>query len=76
MAWIAGERVILRAWERDDVRAHWEAAQSADTPDERLRDWHEPPRSLVQIEAEFEAQQEDPTMPFALIIEADGRAGG
>ena len=38
MAWIAGERVVLRAWERDDVQACWEASQTADALGQRLRD--------------------------------------
>jgi len=77
MAWIAGDRVILRAWERDDVRAHWEAAQTADTMGERLRDWLEPPKSLFQREQEFEANQSepDPTV-IRMIIEAEGRPIG
>ena len=54
MAWIAGERVILRAWEREDVHARWESDQTPDTSEMRLRDWHEPPRSLAQREQEFE----------------------
>lgn len=77
MAWITGERVTLRAWEREDVRARWETDQTADSTEVRLRDWHEPPRSLQQREAEFDAQQSEPDAgTVALIIEADGRAVG
>jgi RimJ/RimL family protein N-acetyltransferase len=77
MAWIAGDRVGLRAWERDDVQACWEAAQNDDASGQRLRDWHEPPRSLYQREQEFETFQTD-TDPSVvrMIIEADGRAVG
>jgi diamine N-acetyltransferase len=76
MAWIAGERVILRAWERDDVRAHWEASQSSENVGQRQRDWHEPPRSLAQMEAEFDAQGDDSDDCVRLIIEADGHPVG
>lgn len=76
MAWIAGERVILRAWERDDVRAQWEASQSAENVGQRQRDWHEPPRSLAQMEAEFDAHHEDSDDGVRLIVEADGRPVG
>jgi RimJ/RimL family protein N-acetyltransferase len=77
MAWIAGERVMLRAWERADVQACWEAAQSGEALGQRLRDWLEPPRSLYQREQEFEAVQgePDPTV-VRMIIEADGHAVG
>jgi RimJ/RimL family protein N-acetyltransferase len=77
MAWIAGDRVVLRAWERDDVRARWESDQTVDATEMKLRDWHEAPRSLQQREAEFDAQIAEPdaaTVP--LIIEVDGRAVG
>jgi len=77
MAWIAGEHVVLRAWERDDVRLRWETEQTADATESRLRDWHEAPRSLQQREAEFDAQatEPDPTV-VALIIEAAGTVIG
>lgn len=77
MAWIAGERVVLRAWEREDVQARWEADQTADTTEVRLRDWHEPPRSLAYREQEFDAAlaEADETV-VALIIEAERRAVG
>jgi RimJ/RimL family protein N-acetyltransferase len=77
MAWIAGDRVALRAWERDDVQACWDAAQNADASGQRLRDWHEPPRSLYQREQEFETFQND-TDPSVvrMVIQADGRAVG
>ena len=77
MAWIAGDRVVLRAWERDDVTAYWEASQTADALGQRLRDWHEPPESLHQLELEFEtwASEPDPAV-VRLIVEADGRAVG
>ncbi len=77
MAWIAGERIVLRAWERDDLRPHWDAAQTADAGGQRLRDWHEPPRSFQQIEQDFDTwhAEPDPTV-VRLIIEADGRAIG
>lgn len=77
MAWIAGDRVVLRAWERDDIRVRWETDQTADATEQRLRDWHEPPKSLQQREAEFDALQGEPDLTtVALIIEADGRAVG
>jgi RimJ/RimL family protein N-acetyltransferase len=78
MAWIAGERVILRAWERDDIRARWEAEQSVEAAEaERLRDWHEPPRSLLRREQEWEAEQSEPDASVvSLVIVADGRAVG
>ena len=77
MAWIAGERVTLRAWERDDIQIRWESDQTADTEEQRLRDWHEAPRSLQQREAEFEAQVAEPDpATVAMIIEADGRVVG
>lgn len=77
MAWIAGERVTLRSWEHDDVRVRWETDQTADSTEARLRDWHEPPKSLQQREAEFEAQQAEPDAAVvSLIIEVQGRAVG
>ena len=77
MAWIAGERVTLRAWEREDVRTRWEADQSADAEEQRLRDWHEPPRSLFRREQDFEAEHSEPeSSEVSLIIEAEGRAVG
>lgn len=77
MAWIAGDKVVLRAWEREDVRACWEASQTPDASGQRLRDWHEPPRSLFQREQEFESfeAETDPTT-VRMIIEAEGRAVG
>lgn len=77
MAWIAGERVVLRAWERDDVRACWEASRTADATAERLRHWHEPPRSLFEAEQEFESSQSesDPSV-VRLVIDVDGRPIG
>lgn len=77
MAWIAGERIVLRAWERDDVRLRWETDQTPDGTEQLLRDWHEPPRSLQQREAEYDALQAEPDpTTVALIIEAEGRAVG
>lgn len=77
MAWIAGERIILRSWERDDVRVRWETDQTPDTTEIRMRDWHEPPRSLLQRETEFDAAQTEPdASTVALIIEAEGRPVG
>jgi len=76
MAWITGERVILRAWERDDIRAYWEASQSADALGQRQRDWHEPPPSLAQLEADFDARLDDGDASIRLVIEAEGRAVG
>ncbi len=77
MAWIAGERINLRAWERDDLQIRWETDQTADAEEQHLRDWHEPPRSLQQREAEFDAQlSEQDAGTVALIIEADGRVVG
>ncbi|MDP9238363.1 MAG: GNAT family N-acetyltransferase [Chloroflexota bacterium] len=77
MAWIEEGRVVLRAWERDDIATFWEASQSADASGERLRDWHEPPRSLYEREHDFETFQHeaDPTV-VRMIIQADGRAVG
>jgi RimJ/RimL family protein N-acetyltransferase len=77
MAWIAGDRVVLRSWEREDVQLRWDADQTSDTSEIRLRDWHEPPRSLVQREQEFEAEQNEPDATVvSLIIQAEGRAVG
>jgi RimJ/RimL family protein N-acetyltransferase len=77
MAWIAGERVVLRAYERDDVRAMWEAAQSSDGRGEALRDWRKPPQSLEIMEREFEANAADPPADvLEFIIQADGRVVG
>ena len=77
MAWIAGELVNLRAWEREDVRAAWEATQSPDGRGERLRDWHKPPKALRAMEAEFDAAlvRPDATL-LEFIIDVDGRAVG
>ena len=77
MAWIAGEKVVLRAWERDDVHVRWETDQTADVSEQRQRDWHEPPRSLAQREQEFEESLAEPDATVvALIIEAAGRPVG
>ncbi|HZP56249.1 MAG TPA: GNAT family protein [Dehalococcoidia bacterium] len=78
MAWIAGERVILRAWEREDVQARWEAEQSIDSELlQRLRDWYEPPRSLAQRESEYESEVSEPdATTISLVVVADGRAIG
>jgi len=77
MVWIAGDRVILRAWERDDIRSRWEADESTDDEAQRLRDWHEPPRSLFRREQEWEAEQAEPDASVvSLVIVADGRAVG
>lgn len=77
MAWIAGQRVVLRSWERDDVRTRWEVDQTADAEEQRLRDWHEPPRSLQQREQEYEAALAEPdAASISLIIEAEGRPVG
>lgn len=77
MVWIAGDRVTLRAWEREDVRARWEADQTADTEAQRLRDWHEPPRSLLRREQEWEAEQSEPDASVvSLVIVAGERPVG
>ncbi len=77
MAWIAGERVSLRSWEREDVQAKWEADQTADAESQRLRDWFEPPRSLVRRDQEFEAEQSEPDpTAISLVIAAEGRPIG
>jgi RimJ/RimL family protein N-acetyltransferase len=77
MAWLAGERVILRAWERDDVRAAWEAAQSVEGKGELLRDWLKPPRSLETMEREFETNVAEPSLDvLEFIIQADDRVVG
>ena len=77
MAWIAGRKVNLRAWERDDVRLRWEADQTADPTEPHLRNWHEPPISLQQREAEFDATIAEPDGTIAaFVIEAEGRAVG
>jgi RimJ/RimL family protein N-acetyltransferase len=77
MAWLAGEVVTLRAWERDDVRAAWQAAQSVDGKGEQLRDWRKPPRSLAEMEREFEANAADPPADvLEFLIQADGRPVG
>ena len=77
MAWIPGERIVLRAWERDDVRSAWEAAQSAEGKGEELRDWRKPPRSLEEMEREFERSAAEPHADvIEFIIQADGRPVG
>ncbi|MHB8375913.1 MAG: GNAT family N-acetyltransferase [Dehalococcoidia bacterium] len=83
MVWIAGDRpygpsgVVLRAWEREDVRVRWEADQTADAEAQRLRDWHEPPRSLFRREQEWEAEQSEPDASVvSLVIVADERPLG
>jgi RimJ/RimL family protein N-acetyltransferase len=77
MAWIAGDRIVLRAWEREDARARWEADQTADPTEVRLRDWHEPPKSLQQREAEYDAREADESgATLAFIIEAEGQPVG
>ena len=77
MAWLAGERVVLRAWERDDVRAAWEVAQSVEGKNEQLRDWLKPPRSLEEMEREFEANAANPPADvLEFVIQAEGRAVG
>lgn len=77
MAWLAGDKVILRAFERDDVRLMWEAAQSAEGRGELLRDWLKPPRSLEEMEREFERNAADPPADVIdLIIQAEGRVVG
>lgn len=78
MAWIAGENVTLRAWEREDIRTMWKAGQNADASGDRLRDWFEPPRSLADLESEYDAAFEDPAQRTSvrLIIQAGGRAIG
>lgn len=77
MAWIAGDLVVLRAFERDDVRVMWEAAQSPDGRGEQLRDWRKPPRSLAEMEREFDRNAEDPAADvLEFLIQVDGRAVG
>lgn len=76
MAWITGDRVLLRAWERDDVRIRWETDQTPDATELRLRDWHGPPRSLAAREAEFEAIDPDDESVVALVIVAEDRVIG
>lgn len=77
MAWIAGDRVVLRAFERDDVRVMWEAAQSPDGRGEQLRDWRKPPRSLAEMEHEFDRNAHDPPADvLEFLIQVDGRAVG
>jgi RimJ/RimL family protein N-acetyltransferase len=77
MAWLEGEKVVLRAWERDDVRVAWEAAQSVDGKGERLRDWLKPPRSLAEMEREYERNAAEPSADvLEFLIQADGRAVG
>ena len=77
MAWIAGEHVVLRAWEQDDVRMHWESAQTADALGQRQRDWHEPPRSLQQLEQDFDLWHTDPDPTVVrLIIAVEDRPVG
>ncbi len=77
MASIAGEGIVLRAWERDDVRTLWETSQTTDDRGQRQRDWLEPPKSLAQLEQEFEANVSDPDPTVVrLVIEAEGRAIG
>jgi RimJ/RimL family protein N-acetyltransferase len=77
VAWIAGERVILRALEREDVRAEWEAAQSPDGKGEALRDWRKPPRSLAEMERDFDRDADAPPADvLRFIIQAGERPVG
>lgn len=77
MAWIEGKKVILRAYERDDVRAMWDAAQSPDGRGEQLRDWLKPPRSLEEMQREFDRNAADPPRDvIEFIIQAEGRPVG
>lgn len=77
MAWLAGQKVILRAWEREDVRAAWKSAQSADGKGELLRDWLKPPRSLEEMEREFERNAAEPHADVVeFIIQAGDRVVG
>jgi len=77
VAWLAGDRVVLRAWERDDVRAAWEASQTPDGKGEALRDWRKPPKSLEAMDREFEAGAADPPGDvLEFIIQVEGRAIG
>jgi RimJ/RimL family protein N-acetyltransferase len=77
VAWLAGDRIILRAVERDDIRTMWEAAQSSDGRGEELRDWRKPPKSLATMEREFDENiAEPPSDVLEFIIQADGRAVG
>lgn len=77
MAWLKGDAVILRAWERDDVRTAWEVAQSVEGKGEQLRDWLKPPRSLEDMEREFEAAVADPPADvIEFLIQVEGRAVG
>jgi len=59
------------------VRALWESAQTVDDSGQRLRDWLEPPKSLAQLEQEFDANVSDPDPAVVrMVIEAEGRAVG
>lgn len=75
MAWITGGRVVLRAWEQDDVRIRWETDQTADATELRLRDWHHAPKSFAQREAELESEAEDDTV-VRLVMVAEDRVIG
>ena len=69
--------MVLRAYEREDVRMFWEAAQSGDGRGEELRDWRKPPRSLAEMEREFDRNADDPPSDVAeFLIQVDGRAIG
>jgi RimJ/RimL family protein N-acetyltransferase len=55
----------------------WEAGQSPDGRGERLRDWLKPPRSLEEMEREFERNAADPASDIIdFIIQADDRIIG
>jgi len=63
---ITGDRVILRAIERSDVRQIWEWLQ--DEEGMRLRDYPGPPSSLALAEREYEdsLNESEPQLRFAI----------
>ena len=74
---LAGEKVLLRAVQRDDVPALWKL-HWADLEVEIRRSMRPPiPRSLAQMEAEFEKDLETPPEDQALFaIEVGGEVIG
>lgn len=77
MAWFAGQRVVLRAWEHEDVRAAWEAAQSPEIEGDQMRDWLAPPKSLQEMEQEFDDRLAEGAADAArLVIDVEGRPIG
>ncbi len=72
---LKGEKVILRAVEKDDLKRLWELEQNVD-----LLEWSQPdwmPKSLAAREKEYEKQiEERHAERIDFVIEADGKVIG